>query len=255
MKNVIVTGASSGIGRATAVRLAARGYRVALLARRQDLLQEVASEVTAAGGEAMPIAVDVTDHAAIESAVSDVLESWGHVDVAIANAGVRSETRLDETPLDGMRETMETNFFGSVALTFAVLPAMRDRGAGHLIFMNSLDGRWSNRLEGSYVSSKHALLGFAGVARKEFGDLGIDVTSILPGRVDTPMIEHPKVPSIQPKMSPDAVARVVARAIDNRPAEMVVPPFRGRLLILLGVLFPRIADRVADVLRIQGLPE
>ncbi len=150
---------------------------------------------------------------------------------------------------------METNFFGSATLAYAVLPAMRERREGHLIFMNTLNGRWSNRLEGAYVAAKHALLGFAGVARKEFGDHGIAVTSILPGRVDTPMIDHLKVPPVQPKMSADKVARAVIRAIDRRPAEIVLPPLRGRLLIALGVLFPSLADRVADSLGIEGRPK
>jgi NADP-dependent 3-hydroxy acid dehydrogenase YdfG len=255
MKNVIITGASSGIGRATAVRLGARGYRLALLARRRPELEAVAAEVTRAGGEAIVRVVDVVDQRAVEEAVSAILEEWGHIDVVLVNAGVRPEIRLDEASVDVLRANMETNYFGAAALTYAVLPSMKERRAGHLIFMNTLNGRWSNRLEGPYVATKHALLGFAGVARKEFGDLGIAVTSILPGRVDTPMIDHLKVPSIQPKMSPEVVAKAVVKAIDKRPAEMVLPPFRGRLLITTGVLFPRFADRLADLLRLEGLPE
>jgi short-subunit dehydrogenase len=98
------------------------------------------------------------------------------------------------------------------------------------------------------------LLGYAGVARKEYGDFGVAVTSILAGRVDTPMIAHLAVPPIQPKLPPDRVAEAILRAIDKRPAEIVVPPLRGRLLILTGVLFPRFADRIADLLGIQGKP-
>lgn len=255
MKNVIITGASSGIGRATAIRLGARGYRLALLARRSEELGGVAAEVSAAGGDALVRVVDVTDQQAVEEAVAAILDEWGHVDVVIANAGVRPEARLDEASVELLRSNMETNFFGAVALTYAVLPSMRERRSGHLIFMNTLDGRWSNRLEGSYVATKHALLGFAGVARKEFGDFGIAVTSILPGRVDTPMIDHLKVPSVQPKMSPEVVAKAVVRAIDKRPAEIVLPPFRGRLLIATGVLFPRFGDKLADLLRLEGFPE
>ena len=255
MKNVIISGASSGIGRATAIRLGARGYRLALLARRSVQLGAVAAEVSAAGGEALVRVVDVTDQEAVEEAVSAILDTWSYVDVVIANAGVRPEIRLDEASVEVLRSNMETNFFGAAALTYAVLPSMKERRTGHLIFMNTLDGRWPNRLEGSYVATKHALLGFAGVARKEFGDFGIAVTSILPGRVDTPMIDHLKVPSIQPKMSPEVVAEAVVRAIDKRPAEMVLPPIRGRLLIATGVLFPRFADRLADLLGLEGLPE
>ena len=226
-----------------------------MLARRSEQLGAVAAEVSAAGGEAFVRVVDVTDQRAVEEAVSAILEEWGHVDVVIANAGERTEVRLDEASVEVLRANMETNFFGAAALTYAVLPAMKERHAGHLIFMNTLDGRWPNRLEGSYVTTKHALLGFAGVARKEFGDFGIAVTSILPGRVDTPMIDHLKVPSIQPKMSPEVVAKAVVRAIDKRPAEMVLPPIRGRLLIATGVLFPRFADKLADLLGLEGLPE
>ena len=255
MKNVIISGASSGIGRATALRLARRGYRLALLARREAELTEVAAEVAKAGGTAIVRVVDVNDKKAIEEAVAAILDEWGHIDIAIANAGVRPEVRLDEASVEVLRSTMETNFFGAAALAYAVLPSLKERRGGHLLFMNTLDGRWANRLEGPYVATKHALLGFAGVARKEFGDHGIDVTSILPGRVDTPMIDHLKVPSIQPKMSPEVVAKAVVKAINKRPAEIVLPPLRGRMLIALGVLFPRFADRFADLLGLEGLPE
>ncbi len=255
MKTVVISGASSGIGRATAVRLAGRSYRLALLARRADLLEEVAAEVAAAGGEPLAIPLDVTEPAAVDDAIRRVLDRWQHIDVAVINAGIRPEQRLDEGDLEHLREAMETNFFGAATLAYAVFPAMRERGDGHLIFMNTLNGRWSNRLEGAYVAAKHALLGFAGVARKEFGDHGVAVTSILPGRVDTPMIDHLKVPPIQPKMSADKVAQAVGRAIDKRPAEIVLPPARGRLLIVLGVLLPSLADRVADLLGIEGRPK
>lgn len=252
MKTVVISGASSGIGRATAVRLGQRGYRVALLARRRVLLDQVAGEVEGAGGEARVLAVDVTDAGAVQEAMAEVEEAWGDVDVVLVNAAIRIEGSLLEIPGEVIRQTMETNYFGAVNLVYAALPSMRRRGEGHFIFMNTLNGRWSNRLEGPYVAAKHALLGFAGVARKEFGDLGIAVTSILPGRVDSAMIDHLTVSPIQPKIPPDRIARAVARAIDRRPAEMVLPPLRGRLLIYTGVVFPRLADRLADILKLEG---
>lgn len=255
MHNIVISGASSGIGRATAIRLGGSGKRLALMARRADLLEALALEIGSRGGIAKALPLDVRETAEVESAIKSVLADWGHIDVLIANAGVRPEGRLDETEPDALRTAMDVNYFGATNLTYQVLPGMIERRAGHIIYMNSLDGRWANRLEGPYVASKHALLGFAGVARKEFGDLGIAVTSILPGRVDTPMIESLRVSPIQPKMPAERVAEAVERAIRRRPAEIVLPPFRGRLMMLLGAALPGMADRVADLLRIEGLPD
>jgi NAD(P)-dependent dehydrogenase (short-subunit alcohol dehydrogenase family) len=147
---------------------------------------------------------------------------------------------------------MAVNFHGTVDLIFAVLPHMIEQGSGHLVFVSTFDARFGNRNEGPYVASKHAQAGFAEVARRELASLGVTATTVLLGRVDTPMIDHLRVSPIQPKVGTRRAADVVVRAVERRPAQIVFPPVRGRLLLFVNTMFPGLNDRLSKWLHLEG---
>lgn len=146
----LVTGTSSGIGRATAVELARRGFRVF-------------GTVRAGNGNPLPgvesVVLDVRDDASIERAVSEVLVSGGHIDVLVNNAGTSMRGAIEETDISQARELFDVNFFGAVRVTRAVLPAMRAQGAGRIVFVSSVLGFLPGPFVGFYAASKHALEG------------------------------------------------------------------------------------------------
>lgn len=249
---VVITGASSGIGREAALRLGRRGDRLVLGARRVDLLEQVADQIGRTGVKPEVVQTDVTDASQVDHLVQCGIDRWGRIDVAIANAAqFVYEPLIDSSP-EVYARAMDVNFHGTVRLVYSVLPQMLKQGSGHLVFTSTFDSKFGNRNEGAYVASKHAQGGFAEVARRELRPLGISASSVLLGRVDTPMIEDLKVSPIQPKISAGKAADVVVRAVERRPAHIVYPPVRGRMLLSVNVLFPSFMDRMSGWLRLHG---
>lgn len=249
---VVITGASSGIGRQTAIRLAERGDRLVLGARRLDRLEQLAGEIGGDGRTTEIVQTDVTDPQQIGRLVERAITRWGRIDVAIANAAQFYHGPLVDSSPDRYVEAMAVNFHGTVDLIYAVLPHMIEQGSGHLVFVSTFDGKFGNRNEGPYVASKHAQAGFAEVARRELASLGVTATTVLLGRVDTPMIDHLRVSPIQPKVRAGRAADVVVRAVERRPAQIVFPPVRGRLLLLFNAMFPGWNDRISGFLHLEG---
>jgi NADP-dependent 3-hydroxy acid dehydrogenase YdfG len=206
----LITGASSGIGAATARHAAAAGYRLVLAARSSDKLAALADEL---GGEARAIAVtcDVTDLAQQEAMVQAALDAFGRLDVAFANAGFGAARGfLNETP-EHWREMVLTNVLGCAFTIRATLPALTD-AAGHLLLTSSVAGR--RAMPGSlYSATKHAVTAMAESARQELGETGVRVTSIEPGKVDTPFFDNPVSGALQP----DDIARAVMYAVQQPP--------------------------------------
>jgi NADP-dependent 3-hydroxy acid dehydrogenase YdfG len=238
----IVTGASRGIGRATARALAVRGARVVLAARGAEELEATAREV---GGIAVP--TDVTDPAQVEALVA----AAGEVDVVVANAGVYVQRRVLETTRADLDASLATNFHGALAPVLAALPGMVERRRGHIVLLNSVDGLKGLPGDGPYVAAKHALAGMGGVLRQELAPHGIGVTSIFPGRVDTAMVEGLTVPRISRKIPPEAVAAAVVRGIERNRARIIVPRLAAGL-VWAEYISPRLADAVVRVLRLEG---
>lgn len=249
----MVTGASSGIGRATALLLARRGTRLALAARRLDLLEELYTEVTAAGGEGLVVETDVSDADQISRLVERTVHEWGRIDVVIGNAGIWHHEALDETPPATWEAVTRIDYLANVYLTLAALPFMQ-RG-GQLIFINSLAGKRGVPLEAAYAGAKHALTGFASAARQELAPRGIYVTSVHPGRVDTAPFDRLRVPAVQKKATPEKVAKSVLSAIRRPRPEVYTPAIRGRLYGWFGALAPGLADLVMRPLHLEGWME
>lgn len=185
MAVTVVTGASSGIGRSLAARLASNGDTVALLARRADLLSSLAREIETAGGRALAVPCDVTDRAAVHAALARVETELGPVERLVANAGGGEPTdsaRLDATHV---ADILALNVMGTVYCIEAVLPGMLQRGHGHLVAVSSLAGYRGLPGAGAYSAAKAALTNLMESLRIDLRDHGIDVTVLLPGFVRT----------------------------------------------------------------------
>ncbi len=251
---VIITGASSGIGRATALALAREGARLALAARRRPALEAVAQEVQTLGGEALVVPTDVTDQAQVQRLVQQTLDHWGQVDILIANAGAYIRKPVRELTVADVERSMAVNFYGALYAVLAVLPHMLERGRGHIVLVTSMDGKKGIPPDAPYVAAKFALSGFGDVLRQELHGTGVGVTTVFPGRVDTPLIQNLKVPWISAKIPPEHVARAILRGIRRRQPEVIVP-WQARLLIYAHVLSPRFADWAVRFFHLEGWEE
>lgn len=250
-KVAIVTGGSSGIGRATALALASDGAHVALAARNVAALREVAQAIQLLGREALVVPTDVTRQDQVNRLVAETLARWKQVDILVANAGVYIRCPITDLTAAEVERSMAVNFYGALHAVLAVLPHMLDRKSGHLVLVSSMDGKKGIVLDGPYVTAKFALAGFGEVLRQELYGSGVHVTTVFPGRVDTPMIATLRVPWISAKIPPEAVARAIVRAIRRRQPEVIVP-FQARALVYVNTLSPRLGDWIARLFHLEG---
>lgn len=184
-RTVVITGASSGIGRLLALRLAAAGAQVVLTARRRDQLEAVAEEIRRGGGKAAVRACDVADHVAVAEAASWIRAEIGAVDMLINNAGYGHHRTFLEWPVDDIENMMRVNYLGTVYWTKALLPAMVERGSGWLVFIASVAGRIGVPDESAYVASKFAMVGLAESLSYEIEERGVHVLTVCPGAIRT----------------------------------------------------------------------
>lgn len=214
---VVVTGASSGIGRATALQSAARGDHVVLVARRADVLAEVAEECKAEGASsALVVTTDVGDDAAVAELVEVVLVEHGRIDAVLHCAGVVAYGRTEEVPADVFSEVVHTNLLGTVNVARHVIPVLREQERGDLVLVGSLLGQIAVPAMTPYVVSKWAVRALARQLKIENSDLPhIHISHVSPGSVDTPIYDSAldsagmvNVPP-PPVISPERVARVV----------------------------------------------
>lgn len=250
----IVTGASSGIGRATALLLAGQGACVALAARREADLLELAGQIEKSGGKALALPTDVTQQVQVEAMVQQVLSRWGSVEILISNAGEYIQRPILELDPADLRRSLEVNYFSGVYCIRAVLPHMLAQKRGHIVAVTSMDGKIGLPPDAPYVSAKFAMTGFLEVLRQEVSEHGIAVTNVLPGRVDTAMIDHLRFSWISPKIPPEAVARGILDAIRKRKPIVILPP-QARLLYYVNVFAPRLSDRLSRFFHLEGWTE
>ena len=220
MTVTIVTGASSGIGRSLARRLARRGDPVALLARRKALLDELAAEIAEQGGRAVAIACDVTDAAQVRAAVREVEAKLGPVERLVANAGGGEPTFVDDFRADAVAACLDLNVVGAARCIEAVLPDMLARRSGHLVAVSSLAASRGLPTAGAYAAAKAALDNLMESLRIDLRGRGVDVTTIAPGPVRLkPKSKKARGFAIDVE---DAAARI-ERAIDRRVAYFAFP--------------------------------
>ncbi len=243
----VVTGASSGIGEATARRLAQRGWRCVLVARRAERLAVIADEI---GGETE--ACDVSDREAVDAAAARILERHPSVRLLVNNAGFLARGTFVDVDLSLVEESMRVNYLGGVWVTRALLPGLRaaaaNGGGAHVVNVASIGGTIAFAPASAYSASKHAQVAFSRSLRAALHGTGIDVHTILPGFVTTEGFPHPNVFRTRLGrrfvVGPDETARAVVRSVERGRGEVVVPWFPYRFGAIAQALFPTLTARV-----------
>ena len=252
-KKAAVTGASSGIGRASALNLAREGADVALIARNHERLEETAEMIRKLGRKAVVIEADITDAEAVKKAVETSIDELGGLDIFRCNAGIYLRCPVKDLRMDQIRKLMEVDFYGCLNCVYAVLPFFLEKGSGHIVTTCSMDGKKGVPPDAAYVSAKFAMNGFFQVMRQELRGTGVNVSVIYPSRMDTPQIQHIDCPGITPKGNPDMVGKAVVKAIVKNKGEMMVPWFSCKLLVLAEAISYRFSEWLIRVNRLEGV--
>ncbi|EKX67540.1 SDR family oxidoreductase [Streptomyces ipomoeae] len=250
---VVITGASSGIGRATALAFARRGCAVVLAARRAEALEAVRQECERhRGAEALAVPTDVTDAGAVDDLARRVTERFGRIDVWVNSAAVTVFGRFQEVPLEDFRKVLDVNVMGYVHGARAALRVMRDQGRGTLVNVSSIAGVVSQPYTHAYGMSKYAVRALSASLRQELlldKAKDIHVCTVLPATIDTPLFEHAanytgrKPVAMPPVYSPERVARVIVDLVRVPRREVVVGPM-GRSLVLESRVMPGLVERM-----------
>jgi NAD(P)-dependent dehydrogenase (short-subunit alcohol dehydrogenase family) len=244
---VLITGASSGIGRHTALTFARQGAAVALAARRRAPLEDVAVAVTGAGGRALVVPTDVTRVRAVHATVAKVRRKWGRLDILVNSAGILKPAPVEQLAAADFEAMLRVNVFGALFMMQAVLPGMRAQQRGSIINVASLGGRRGITPLGGYCASKSALVALTEALRIELARSAVHVGLVMPGVVDTPMAhgfnENGPMPSWPSalNMPPEWVVAAILLATRFRLREISVPP-GAAAMELLGALAPALTD-------------
>lgn len=188
-QTALITGAAGGIGRAVAERYAAAGARVAIADLDADAAEATAEAIRRAGGEALALAMDVTDEAAVETGVARLEAHWGRLDIVLANAGIQHIQPLHELSLADWRRVLAVHLDGAFLVTRAALRRMYAQGGGCLLYMGSVHSKLASPLKAPYVTAKHGLLGLCRTVAKEGAAHGVRSNLICPGFVRTPLVD------------------------------------------------------------------
>jgi thioester reductase-like protein len=243
-RTVMITGASSGIGRSTAMKVAAAGGVPLLVARNVEKLEEVRAEIVAAGGTAYVYAADIADIESIDRLLERVLADHRHVDMLVNNAGrsIRRSIALSYDRFHDFERTMQLNYFGAVKLIIGLLPRMRERGSGHIVNISSIGVQTNPPRFSAYVASKAALDAFTRVVASEVIGDGVTFTTIHMPLVRTPMIAPTKMYDAFPAISPEEAADMICEALRSRPKHMGTR--LGRFGEVAYTLSPSAVDRL-----------
>ncbi len=218
-RNVLITGASSGIGKQTALDIGRAGGTVLLVARTQEKLDDVRRQIEALGGAAHVHRCDLTDLDDIDRMATEVLDDHGHVDILVNNAGrsIRRSVAKSYDRFHDYQRTMQVNYFGAIRLILKVLPVMRERKSGHIINVSTIGLQANTPRFSAYLASKAALDAFSRSIAPEIIDDGVHVTTVYMPLVKTPMIAPTKIYDRFPTLSPEEAATLITDAIRKRP--------------------------------------
>jgi len=189
-KVVVITGASSGIGKATALEFAKRGASLVVAARRQEALEDLVSECHALGAEARAVPADVADEAAVKNIAKEAVRRFGKIDFWVNNAGISAAGKLEQLPSDVFRRIIDVNLFGYVHGAKAALPIFREQGRGVLINVASQLGKMGGAYFSPYSISKFGIVSLGECLRQELDGTNIHVCTVMPGTIDTPLFQH-----------------------------------------------------------------
>ncbi len=245
----IITGASSGIGRALALEFARRGVQSLLLARRADVLDAVACEANSLGGATIPIVGDVTDPTCRAEILRAATDHFGGLDLLVNNAGISAHGDFASEAPEVLRQIFEVNFFSAVELTRAAIPLLRDGRTPMVVNIGSILGHRGIPFNASYCASKFALTGWSESLRAELSPQSIDLLVVSPGTTETPFREHLVEKRIALSwehargVSPERVATATCRAME-RGKHLIVPHWGGWWMLLANRLAPGAVDRI-----------
>ena len=253
-QTIVITGASSGIGLATALEAASRGANLVLVSRSPERLEAAAEQCQARGARVETVAADVADRAVLDLVHDTAHESFGGFDTWVNNAGSSVYGLTWDVPLEDARQVFETNYWGTVNGSMAAVGHFRERGAsGALINVGSVLSDRAIPLQGHYCASKHAIKGFTDALRMELEKEGVpvSVTLIKPNATDTPYPEHaanymdkePALPT--PAYAPEVVARAILRAAEH-PVRDVTVGAKDGVMSALGAVAPRLTDKLME---------
>ncbi|WP_323960229.1 SDR family NAD(P)-dependent oxidoreductase [Arthrobacter sp. JZ12] len=257
---VVITGASSGIGRDTALAFARQGARLALASRSAENLQPVLEECIRLGAQAIARATDVRDEQQVAALMAAAAGTFGHIDICVINASVYSYGTFEATPSEVFRSIIETNLLGAANTARQALPHLRRQGSGTLIFIGSVYSRITSPYVSPYVASKFGLYGMVRVLRQELRrDRGIRICLVLPATIDTPIYQHAanytgrNVHPLPPVVHPDRVVDAIIANARNPRATTVVGVVQ-RTFIPFHALLPGLYDRlVGPLMRIAAI--
>jgi short-subunit dehydrogenase len=250
---IVITGASSGIGRATALHCAARKAQLVLAARREDVLDEVAAECRELGGEAIVVSLDVSDAAAVHGLAEAALARYGRLDVWINNAGAYAVGHFEETPPEVFDRILAVNLAGVVSGSREALAIFRTQERGVLINVSSMIAGLAGPYVSAYATSKWGVRGFSFALREELKDVpGIDVCVVRPSGIDTPIFRHAanfsgkRLKALTPTYPPEQAAAMIAHLIEHPRREIVVGA-SGRALVAARTIAPLLVDRIFGI--------
>lgn len=245
-KVVLITGASSGIGKATAVKVADAGATVLLVARSIEKLEETKEEILAAGGSAHIHRCDLADIDDIERMAAEVLAYHGHVDILVNNAGrsIRRSVALSYDRFHDYERTIQLNYLGALRLILSLLPAMRARKSGHIINISSIGTQTNPPRFSAYVASKAALDAFSRVIASEIVEDKVHITTINMPLVRTPMIAPTRMYDMFPAITPEEAAEMIAKAMVDRPKKVATR--LGNFGELLYAVAPKASDTILN---------
>ena len=224
----LVTGASSGIGRLLALRLAREGARVGLVARCTRELEQAAEEIRAGGGDARVLACDVADREQVDACVASALEHFGGIDILVNNAGYGHHRSFLEWDVADMERMLRVNFLGTLYFTKALLPQMVERGKGWLVFIASVAGRIASPEESAYAASKFAMVGLAEALSLEVEDAGVHVLTVCPGAIRTPFFDEEALRRMPPvarrsMVAPEGLVDAIVTGLAKGKRELTYP--------------------------------
>jgi short-subunit dehydrogenase len=250
---VVITGASSGIGLASAINFSSEGAIVVLIARDKKALARVAKDCQSAKVKTLSIGADVTDVDSMRYAAQTAFKRFGRIDVWVNNAVVAQYGDFENIPLVDFHRVMDTAFFGCVNGTAAVLPYFRRQGHGRLINIASVLGTIGIPHMSSYVAAKHAVIGFSESLRQELSGSGIDVCVVAPASIDTPFYRHAanltgrELRPLPPVFTPERVAERIVQ-LAKRPRKLAFVPNSAALVPIARAIAPNLAERIAKYL-------
>ena len=260
-KIVLITGASSGIGKETSIQFAKNGANLILVARRKEKLEELKKELEKFNVTVMICQCDVSDKSQVAKMSSQVLEKFGSIDILVNNAGFAIYGSVSDLAIEEIESQMATNYFGMIYCIKNFLPVMKQKKSGHIVNVASVAASFGLPGIASYCASKFAMLGFSEGLKHELNDTGVGITVVSPIMVRTDFFDHPsfeKIPKYSPtSLSAKTVAKAILRAANSSRLEIIVPSVvRGAVWMkntfpylinpILGAAFKKQLDSESD---------